>query len=59
MKLHGGTKSEVTKDKNGENVPYLWIIEVVLIHFNVVNNSYQQNSRDLYTFVPNRSSVSC
>ena len=37
------------------HVPYLEITEVVLIHFNVVNNSYQQNSRVLYTFVPNKS----
>ena len=34
---------------------YLEIIEVILIHCNVVNNSYQQNSRVLYTFVPNKS----
>ena len=36
-------------------MPYLEITEVVLIHFNVVNNSYQQNSRVFYTFVPNKS----
>ena len=41
MKLLGSTKNKVTKDKNGENVPYLEITEVVLIHCNVVNNSYQ------------------
>ena len=51
----GSTKSKTTKDKNGDNVPYLQIREVVLIHCNVVNNSYQQNSRDLHTFVPNKS----
>ena len=55
MKLLGSTKSKITKDKNGENVSYLEIAEVVLIHCNVVNNSYQQNSRVLYTFVPNKS----
>ena len=55
MKLFGNTKSKITKDKNGENVPYLEITEVVLIRFNVVNNSYQQNSRVLYTFVPYKS----
>ena len=53
MKLLGSTKSKITKDENGENVPYLEITEVILIHCNVVNNSYQQNSRVLYTFVPN------
>ena len=45
----------ITKDENGENVLYLEITEVVLIHCNVVNNSYQQNSRVLYTFVSNKS----
>ena len=54
MKLIGSTKSEMTKNENGENVPCLEITEVVLIHCNVVNNSYQQNSRVLYTFVPSK-----
>ena len=43
------------KIKNGENKLYLEITKVVLIHFSVVNNSYQQISRVLYTFVPNKS----
>ena len=55
MKLLGSTISKITKDDNDENVPYLEIIEVLLIHCNVVNNSYQQNSIVLYTFVPNKS----
>ena len=55
MKLLRSTKSKITKNENGENVPYLEINEIVLIHCNVVNNSYQQNSRVLYTFVPNKS----
>ena len=55
MKLFGSTKSKITKDKNGENVPYLEITEIVLIHCNIVNNDYQQDSRVLYTFVPNKS----
>ena len=42
MKLLARTKSKITKDKYGENVPYLEINEVVLIHGNVINNSYQQ-----------------
>ena len=41
--------------ENGENVPSLDITEVVLMHCNFVNNSYQQNSIVLYTFVPNKS----
>ena len=60
MKLLGSTKSKITKNKNGENVPPLEITKVeitkvVLIHCNVVNVSYQWNSRVLYTFVPNKS----
>ena len=41
MKLLGSTESKITKDKNGENVPYLEIVELVLIHCNLVNNNYQ------------------
>ena len=47
------TKNKITKNKNGENVPHLEITEVVLVHCNIVNNDYQQDSRVLYTFVPN------
>ena len=55
MKLLGSTESKIAKDKNGENVPHLEIVQLVLIHCNLVNNNYQQNSRILYTFVPNKS----
>ena len=55
MKLLGSTENKINKDKNGENVPHLEIIEVVLVHCNMVNNDYQQDSRVLYTFVPNIS----
>ena len=55
MKLLGSTKSRITKVENGENVPHLEINEVVLIHCNIVNNNYQQDSRVLYTFVPKKS----
>ena len=55
MKLLGSTESKVTKDKNGENVPHFEIVELVLIHCNLVNNNYQQDSRILYTFVPNKT----
>ena len=55
MKLLGSTKSKITKDKKGENVPHLEITEVVLVHCDIVNNDYQQGSRVLYTFVPNES----
>ena len=55
MKLLGSTKNKITKDKNGENVPHHEITEVVLVHCNMVNNDNQQDSRVLYTFVPNKS----
>ena len=55
MKLLGSTENKITKDKNGENVPHLEITEAVLVHCNMVNNDYQQDSRVLYTFVPNKS----
>ena len=55
MKLLGSTVSKITKDKNGENVPHLGIVELVLVHCNLVNNDYQQNSRILFTFVPNKT----
>ena len=54
MKLLGSTESKITKDKNGESVPHLEIVELVLIHCSLVNNNYQQTSRILYTFVPNK-----
>ena len=55
MKLLGSTKNKITKDENGENVAHLEMTEVVLVHCNIVNNNYQQDSGLLYTFVPNRS----
>ena len=55
MKLLGSTENKITKDKNGENVPHIEITEVVLVHCNLVNNHYQHDSGELYTFVPNKS----
>ena len=55
MKLLEGTKSKISKDENGENVPRLEITEVVFVHCNIVNNDNQHNSRALYTFVHNKS----
>ena len=54
MKLLGSTESKMTGEKNGENVPHLENVESVLIHCNIVNDNYQQKSRILYTFVPNK-----
>ena len=58
MKLLGSTKNKISEDKNGENVPHLEITEVVLVHCNIVNNDYQQDSRVLYSLVSNKSFVS-
>ena len=55
MKLLGSTKSKITEDEKGENVPHLEIVELTLVHCNLVNNDYQQNSRILYTFIPNKT----
>ena len=54
IKLLGSTKKVVDKDKNGENVPKLEIVEVVLVHCNLVKNDYQDISKVLFTFVPNK-----
>ena len=54
INLLGSTINKITKDENGENAPHLEI-KVVLIHCNIVNNDYQQDSRVLYTIVPNKS----
>ena len=54
MKLLGSTESKITKNKNGENVLHFGIVELILVHCNLVNNYYQQDSRILYTFVPNK-----
>ena len=54
MKLLGSTKDTIDVDKNSENVPRLENVEVVLVHCNLVNTSYQQASRVLFIFVPNK-----
>ena len=54
MELLGSTENKITKDKKGENVPHLEITEVVLVHCNIANNDYKQDSRVLYTFAPNK-----
>ena len=55
MTLLGSNESKITKNKNGENVPHLEIVELVLIHCNLVHNNHQQNSRILHTFVPKQT----
>ena len=53
MKLLESTENK-TKDKNGENVLHLEMTEVVLLHCDIINNDYQQDSRLLYALVPNK-----
>ena len=55
MKLLGSAENKITKDKNSENEPHLEVVELILVHCNLVNNNYQQHSRILYTFVPNKT----
>ena len=54
MKLLGSTENKITKDKNGKYVPHFDITNVVLVYCNIVSNNFQQDSRVLYTFVPNK-----
>ena len=54
MKLLGSNENKTTKDKNGKNVPHLELTEVLLAHCNIVKNDYQEYSRVLHTFVPNK-----
>ena len=54
MKLLGSTKIKEAKDENGEDVPYLEITEAILVHCNIANNDYQQDSRVLHTIVSNK-----
>ena len=54
MKLFGSSENKITKDKNSENVPDLEITDILLVHCNIVNDDYQQDSRVLFTFLSNR-----
>ena len=54
MKSLGSTKKVADSDKNGENVPKLEIVEVVLVHCNLAKSDYQHTSKVLFTFVPNK-----
>ena len=54
MQLLGSSKKDIDQNKNGETVPRLETVEVVLVHCNLVNNNYQQASKVLFTFVPSK-----
>ena len=55
MKLLGSSKSAIDSDNNSELVPKLESLDLVLMHCNLVNNTYQKASRVLFTFVPDKS----
>ena len=59
MKLLGSTKKDFDKDKDGEDVLKLESVEVVLVHCNLVNHSYQQASKAVFTFVSNKQFAEC
>ena len=54
MRLLGGTKKDVDGNKNGEIVPKLESVEIVLVHCNLVKNDYQHSSKILFSFAPNK-----
>ena len=54
MKLLGSSTDTIDGDKNSELVPKLESVDLVLVHCNLVNNSYQQASKVLFTFIPNK-----
>ena len=54
MQLLGSSKKFIENNKDGEIVPRLEAVEIVLVHCNIINNSNQQASKVLFTFVPNK-----
>ena len=57
MKLLASTKKDVDQDKDGEDVPKLESVKVVLVQCNLVNNNYQQTSKVLFTFVRKEKTI--
>ena len=58
-KLLGRTENKRTKEKNGENVQHLEIRELVLVHCDIVNTDYQQDSRYYIRLFPINRLVAC
>ena len=54
MQLLGSSKKDIDQNKDGEIVLRLETVEVVLVYCNLVNDSYQQATKVLFTFVPNK-----
>ena len=54
MRLLGSTEQDIAKDENGETVRKVETVDVALMHHNVFNNNYQQASKVLFMFVPDK-----
>ena len=54
MQLLGSSKKDIDQNKDAKIVPKLEVVEVVLVHCNLVNNNYQQASKALFAFVRNK-----
>ena len=54
MQLLGSSKKVLDQNKDEEIVVKLETVELGLVHRNLVNNNYQQASKVLFTFVPNK-----
>ena len=54
LELLGSTKKDVGKDKDGENVPKLELVETVLVQCSLIKNDYQHTSKVSFTFIPNK-----
>ena len=54
MQLLGISKKDIDQNKSSETVPKLGTAEVVLVHCHLVNHNYQQASKLLFTFLPNK-----
>ena len=48
------SNNTIDRTKDRELVPKLEVVEIVLVHCKLVNNNYQQASKVLFTFVPNK-----
>ena len=53
MRLLVSAKNEISKDENGEYITHLEVVDLVLVHCNLVNNDYHRSSSIIYSFVPN------
>ena len=56
-KLLGCTEKVIGKDKNGENVPKLEIVDVILMHCNVFNNSVIKKHQKFYLYLCLRNNL--